>query len=71
MPMPDVIVRMYPGRSEQLKARLAGAIVKDVMAISNVGEDAVSFRIEEVKPDDWAEKVYKPDIVNGPGKHYN
>ena len=43
---------------------------QDVMAITNVGEDAVSVTIEEVKPDDWAEKVYKPDIVNGPGKHY-
>jgi 4-oxalocrotonate tautomerase len=38
------------------------------MAIPNVGEDAVSVTIEEVKPDDWAEKVSKPDIVNGPGK---
>jgi 4-oxalocrotonate tautomerase len=68
--MPHVIVTMYRGSSEQQKARLAGAIVKDVMAIANVGEDAVSVTIEEVKPDDWAEKVYKPDIVNGPGKHY-
>jgi 4-oxalocrotonate tautomerase len=68
--MPHVIVKMYPGRSEQQKARLAEAIVKDVMAITNVGEDAVSVAIEEVKPNDWAEKVYKPDIVNGPGKLY-
>ena len=35
-----------------------------------VGEDAVSVTIEEVKPDDWVEKVYKPDIVNGRGKLY-
>ena len=68
--MPHIIVKMYPGRSEQQKARLAEAIVKDVMAITNVGDDAVSVTIEEVKPDDWAEKVYKPDIVNGAGKLY-
>ena len=30
----------------------------------------LSVTIEEVKPDDWAEKVYKPDIVNGSGKLY-
>ena len=48
---------MYPGRSEQQKARLAGAIVKDDMAITD--NDAVSVTIEEVKADDWAEKVYK------------
>jgi 4-oxalocrotonate tautomerase len=59
--MPHVIVKMYPGRSEQQKARLAEAIVKDVMAITNVGDAAVSVTIEEVEPDDWAEKMYKPD----------
>jgi 4-oxalocrotonate tautomerase len=68
--MPHIIVKMYPGRSEQQKARLAEAIVKDVTAITNVGDDAVSVTIEEVKPDDWSEKVYKPDIVNGSGKLY-
>src|SRR4051794_17627051 len=61
---------MYPGRAEQQKARLAEAVVKDVTAITNVGDDAVSVTIEEVKPDDWFEKVYKPDIVNGSGKLY-
>jgi 4-oxalocrotonate tautomerase len=25
---------------------------------------------EEVPAKDWAEKVYKPDIVNAPGKLY-
>jgi 4-oxalocrotonate tautomerase len=59
-----------PGRSEEQKARLAEAIVKDVMAITNVGDDAVSVTIEEVEPDDRAEKVYQPDIVNGTGQLY-
>ena len=68
--MPHIIVKMYPGRSEQQKARLAEAIVKDVMAITNVGDDAVSVTIEEVKPVDWAEKVYKPDIVDNSEKLY-
>ena len=30
----------------------------------------VSVAIEEVKPQDWAEKVYKPDIVNSSEKLY-
>jgi len=68
--MPHVIVKMYPGRSEQQKAQLAAAIVKDVMDIAKVGDDAVSVSIEEVKPIDWSEKVYYPDIRNGPGKLY-
>ena len=68
--MPHVIVKMYPGRSDQQKLQLAEAIVKDVMAIAKVGDDAVSVAIEEVIPGDWAEKVYKPDILNSPGKLY-
>jgi phenylpyruvate tautomerase PptA (4-oxalocrotonate tautomerase family) len=30
--------------------------------VLNYGEESVSLAIEEVKPQDWAEKVYKPDI---------
>ncbi len=67
---PHVIVKLYPGRSEQQKSRLAEAIVKDVVAIVRCGEESVSVAIEEIKPEDWAEKVYKPDILNAPGKLY-
>jgi len=68
--MPYVIVKLYPGRSQQQKARLADAMVKDVVAIAGVGEDAVSVAIEEVEPEDWAEKVYKPDILSRPERLY-
>lgn len=68
--MPHVIVKMYPGRSEQQKAQLAEAITKDLMNIAKVGDEAISVAIEEVKSDDWADKVYKPDILNAPGKIY-
>ncbi len=67
---PHVIVKLYPGRSEQQKMRLAEAIVKDVVAIIKCGEESVSVAIEEIRPEDWAEKVYKPDILNTPGKMY-
>jgi 4-oxalocrotonate tautomerase len=68
--MPHVIVKMYPGRSEQQKAELAAAIVKNITSITNVGDDAVSVAIEEVAPSDWGAKVYKPDITNCSGKLY-
>ncbi len=67
---PHVIVKLYPGRSDQQKIRLAEAIVKDVVAIIQCGEESVSVAIEEIKPEDWAEKVYKPDILNSSGKLY-
>ena len=62
--MPHVVVKLWPGKSEQQKARLTEAIVNDVMNVLNYGEESVSVAIEEVKPQDWAEKVYKPDIQN-------
>ena len=61
--MPHVIVKLWPGKSEQQKAQLAEEITKDVMKVLNYGEESVSVAFEEVASKDWAEKVYKPDIV--------
>jgi 4-oxalocrotonate tautomerase len=60
--MPHVVVKVVPRKSEEQKARLAESIAKDVIAIFGSSEAAVSVAIEEVEPDDWTEKVYKPDI---------
>ena len=68
--MPHVIVKLLPGRSEQQKTRLAEKIVKDVVAIAQCEEKSVSVAIAEIKPEDWAEKVYKPDILDSPEKLY-
>ena len=62
--MPHVVVKLWPGKSKQQKVHLAEAIAKDVMSILHYGEESVSIAIEEVKSQDWAEKVYKPDIVH-------
>jgi 4-oxalocrotonate tautomerase len=40
------------------------------MTFTGVGDEAVSVSIEEIGPSDWMEKVYQPDILNGPGKLY-
>ena len=68
--MPHVIVKLWPGKSEQQKAQLTEAIVKDVCKILRYGEDSVSVAIEEVEPGEWKEKVYKPDIMNKQDKLY-
>ncbi len=68
--MPHVIVKLYPGRTEQQKARLAEEIVKDVVAIAECDGKSVSVAIEEINPEDWAEGVYKPDILNNSHKLY-
>jgi 4-oxalocrotonate tautomerase len=66
--MPHVIVKMLSGRSDQQKARLAEQVTKAVMTCANCAEKSVSVSIEDIEPDDWTEKVYKPDILNGRGK---
>lgn len=33
------------------------------MTVLNYREESVSVAMEEVKPDQWMEKVYKPDIL--------
>ena len=62
--MPHVIVKLYPGRSEEQKKLLAREIVKSVREIAVCEEKSVSVAFEEVAPADWAENVYKPDIID-------
>src|SRR5207245_9176382 len=68
--MPHVIVKLWPGKSEQQKRRLAEAITQDVTMVLNYGDESVSVAFEEVSAADWAEKVYKPDIVETSAKLY-
>ncbi len=61
--MPHVIVKMYSGKSEKEKARLAEEMTKAIKTVLSCGDDPVSVGIEDVEPKDWAEKVYRPDIL--------
>ena len=61
--MPHVIVKLWPGKSERQKRRLADEITKAVMSTLRYGEESVSVAMEEIKAADWTEKVYKPDIL--------
>lgn len=62
--MPHIIVKLWPGKSQQQKQRLADAIVSDVTAELGYGEESISVAFEEVSAQDWYEKVYKPDIMD-------
>ena len=68
--MPHVIVKFWPGKSEQQKKRLAEAITRDVMDILHYGEESVSVAFEEIRAQDWVERVYRPDIKNKWDKLY-
>jgi 4-oxalocrotonate tautomerase len=62
--MPHVIVKLWPGKTDKQKTQLAEEITQDVMKILHYGEDSVSVGFEEVEPENWAAKVYRPDILD-------
>jgi 4-oxalocrotonate tautomerase len=60
--MPHVVVKMYPGSSEEQKNKLSEEITKSIMTIVNKPEGAVSVAIEEVAENEWMDKVYEAEI---------
>lgn len=62
--MPHVIVKLWPGRSEADKTRLADLIVRDVVEVIGCREEVVTVGIEEIAREDWPQKVFEPDIVD-------
>lgn len=62
--MPHVLVQLHPGRTEDQKKSLAEEITRVVMEIAKCEAKSVSVAIEEVEPSEWAEKVYRPNILN-------
>jgi 4-oxalocrotonate tautomerase len=68
--MPHIIVKLYSGRSDKQKTKLAEEITKVVTTTLNLGAEAVSVGIEDVDPKNWTEKVYKPDILGKPATIY-
>jgi len=64
--MPHVLVKLYAGRTDQQKTKLAEAITKAVMSTLKLGEESISVAVEDIAPAQWTEKVYKLDILNNP-----
>jgi 4-oxalocrotonate tautomerase len=61
--MPHVIVKLWPGKSEDQKTHLAEAITRDVASILNYGDASISVGFDEVAAADWRDQVYEPHIA--------
>ncbi len=61
--MPHVIVKLWPGRSEEQKMKLTKKIVQAVMEELKSEETSISVSFEEVEKERWTEDVYIPDIA--------
>ena len=68
--MPHVLVKLWPGESESRKKRLADAITRNIMEILDLGEESVSVSMQEIAARDWAEQVYKTEILRHPEQLY-
>lgn len=67
--MPHVIIKIFP-KTEEQKKRLAKAITDSIVEITDNEEKAVSITFEEVTPEEWPEKVYRPDILEKENQLY-
>jgi 4-oxalocrotonate tautomerase len=61
--MPHIIVKLWPGKSEKQKRKLAEEITRSVMSTLHYGEESVSVAFEEIEAKDWASEVYQTHIV--------
>lgn len=61
--MPHITIKMYPGRTGEQKEELTRKVADAVMEITGCSDDAVSVDIVDVKPEDWTEQVYNPEIL--------
>ncbi|MCR0981125.1 tautomerase family protein [Roseomonas populi] len=68
--MPHVVVKLYAGRSEQQKARIAELVAQAIIDGAGSSEGSVSVAIEDVQPDQWTAEVYEPDIQGRQDKLY-
>ena len=68
--MPHIVVKLWPGESEESKRKLAGEITQSVKNSFGYGPETVSVAYEEIASSEWAERVYRPEILPNLDKLY-
>jgi 4-oxalocrotonate tautomerase len=68
--MPHVNVRLYAGRSEEEKTRLAEAIGEALARTLGSSDRSISVAIEDIDPDHWMAEVYDPEIAGKADRLY-
>ena len=61
--MPHVNIKLYPGRSEEVKKELANKIAKVVSEVAGTSLGSISVAIEEIEKENWMKDVYEKDII--------
>ena len=60
--MPHVIVKLWPGRSDQQKRVIAARVIQAVVDSAGVAPTAVTVGIEEIAKERWQDEVHIPDV---------
>jgi 4-oxalocrotonate tautomerase len=55
--MPHIIVKLWPGRNDEIKIKLAKNIASSVAEELNVDIGDVSVAIEEIPREEWGEYI--------------
>jgi 4-oxalocrotonate tautomerase len=61
--MPHIVVKIRTGYPREQKERLAKALSTAMIAVLDCPKFDVSVGIEDVRPAEWEERVYRPDIL--------
>ena len=62
--MPHIAIKMYPGRDEETKKRLAQAILETASKELNRGKEHFSVSIEDIPQENWKEAVYDKVVAD-------
>ena len=68
--MPHITVKLWPGRSDEIKSNLAEKIAYDVAEGLKVDISDVSVAFEEVERSEWGEQVYKKEIKDNKNLYF-
>lgn len=60
--MPHIVVKLYPGVSEEQKSKIAQEITKVVQQHAEKPEEFISVDITEVPEAQWMDQVYDSEI---------
>lgn len=55
--MPHIAIRMYPGRDDATKRKLAQEMKNTIMQCLGVSEEVVSVSIQDVPKEDWEDTM--------------
>ena len=68
--MPHIIVKLYPGRSDEMKKDFANQVAELAKDVLGAGVEHTSVAFYEVDKEDWQETVVEAEIKPNMDKLY-